>query len=127
MIEAEASRALAEMRTMVRVLRHGEPAELAPGPRSPTSSGWPRRAAAGPDVEVELSATSTTVRRPVGTAVYRLAQESVTNARRHARHATRIEVRVAADDDVGAPDGSATTASASAGRRPGRPGSAWSA
>ncbi|MEV4082696.1 ATP-binding protein, partial [Nonomuraea fuscirosea] len=26
------------------------------------------------------------------------AQESVTNARRHARHATRIEVRVAADD-----------------------------
>ena len=34
----------------------------------------------------------------VGTAIYRLAQESVTNARRHARHATRIEVRVAADD-----------------------------
>ncbi|WP_332108222.1 ATP-binding protein [Phytohabitans suffuscus] len=27
-----------------------------------------------------------------------MAQESVTNARRHARHATRIEVRVAADD-----------------------------
>ena len=34
----------------------------------------------------------------MGTAIYRLAQEAVTNARRHARHATRIEVRVAADD-----------------------------
>ncbi len=34
----------------------------------------------------------------VQSAVYRLAQESVTNARRHARHATRIEVRVDADD-----------------------------
>ena len=31
-------------------------------------------------------------------AIYRLVQESVTNARRHARHATRIEVRVAADE-----------------------------
>lgn len=35
---------------------------------------------------------------PVATGIYRLGQESVTNARRHARLATRIEVRVAADD-----------------------------
>jgi signal transduction histidine kinase len=34
---------------------------------------------------------------PVDAAVYRLAQESVTNARRHARHATLIRVRVAAE------------------------------
>jgi signal transduction histidine kinase len=34
----------------------------------------------------------------VGAAVYRLAQESVTNAVRHARGATRVEVRVTADD-----------------------------
>ena len=39
------------------------------------------------------------VRPPsIGSAIYRLAQESVTNARRHARHVTRIEVRVTADD-----------------------------
>ena len=34
----------------------------------------------------------------VGTAIYRLGQESITNARRHARHATHIQVRVAVDD-----------------------------
>ncbi len=35
---------------------------------------------------------------PVASAVYRIAQESVTNARRHARNATRIDVRVDVDD-----------------------------
>ena len=34
----------------------------------------------------------------IGAAVYRIAQESVTNARRHARGATRIEVLVQVDD-----------------------------
>ena len=34
----------------------------------------------------------------VGAAVYRLAQESVTNARRHARNASIIEVLVEADE-----------------------------
>jgi signal transduction histidine kinase len=33
----------------------------------------------------------------VAAAIYRLAQEAVTNARRHARNATRIEVRVDTD------------------------------
>jgi signal transduction histidine kinase len=35
---------------------------------------------------------------PVSAGIYRLAQEAVTNAQRHARHVTRIEVRVEADD-----------------------------
>jgi signal transduction histidine kinase len=30
----------------------------------------------------------------VGSAVFRIAQEAVTNARRHARNATRVDVRV---------------------------------
>jgi hypothetical protein len=34
----------------------------------------------------------------VSAAIFRLAQESITNARRHARHATRIDVEVTADD-----------------------------
>ena len=42
-------------------------------------------------------ATSTGCGRSVGAAIYRLAQESITNAVRHARHATRIDVRVAAN------------------------------
>ena len=36
---------------------------------------------------------------PVSAATYRIAQESVTNALRHARHAARIEVCVAGDAD----------------------------
>jgi signal transduction histidine kinase len=35
----------------------------------------------------------------VGAAIYRIAQESITNALRHARHATRIAVRVSGEDD----------------------------
>ena len=35
----------------------------------------------------------------MGAAVYRLAQESITNAVRHARHATRIDVVVTGEDD----------------------------
>lgn len=32
-------------------------------------------------------------------AIYRLAQESITNAVRHARHTTRINVRITGDDE----------------------------
>jgi signal transduction histidine kinase len=49
-------------------------------------------------VDVEILGDLADVPPSVAAGIYRLAQESVTNARRHARHATRIEVRVAADD-----------------------------
>jgi signal transduction histidine kinase len=97
LIEAEASRALAEMRAMVRVLRRGEPAELAPSPRIADLLTLANRGHV-PVVDVEILGDVDDLSLPVGTAIFRLAQESVTNARRHARHATRIEVRVAADD-----------------------------
>lgn len=97
LIEAEASQALAEMRAMVRVLRRGEPAELAPSPRIADLLTLTNRAHA-PVVDVEILGDVDDLPLPVGTAIFRLAQESVTNARRHAKHATRIEVRVAADD-----------------------------
>ncbi|GAA3226941.1 sensor histidine kinase [Dactylosporangium siamense] len=114
-IEAEASRALAEMRAMVRVLRRDglpEPAELTPNPHTAGPApdppdpriadlvGLAGRAGArtGPGVHVGLSGDLGDLPPEVGAAIYRLAQESVTNARRHARHATRIEVRVDADD-----------------------------
>ena len=50
-------------------------------------------------VELELSGDLDDLRPAVGVAVYRLAQESITNALRHARHASRIDVRVEGDDD----------------------------
>lgn len=92
-IEAEAARALAEMNAMVRVLR--QPAELAPGR---TIADLKELAAgSGTPVDVRVSGAVDDLPLLVGAAVYRLAQESVTNARRHARQATRIEVDVTAD------------------------------
>jgi signal transduction histidine kinase len=96
-IESEASLALAEMRTMVRVLRQNEPADLAPTP-GVSDLAQLTGSRPGPAVEVEIIGAVDDLPPSVGTAIYRLAQESVTNARRHAQHATRIEVRVTADD-----------------------------
>lgn len=98
LIEAEASRALTEMRAMVRVLRRDEPAELAPNPGITDLEQLAGQEDDGPVVDVAIDGDVQGVSSSVGAAIYRLAQESVTNARRHARHATRIEVRVAADD-----------------------------
>jgi signal transduction histidine kinase len=97
-IEAEASRTLAEMRAMVRVLRRDEPAELEPGKHIADLEQLAGRVRVGPSVHVEIFGDLGDVPPSVGAAIYRIAQESVTNARRHARHATRIEVNVAADD-----------------------------
>jgi len=96
-IEAEATRALTEMRTMVRALRRAGEADLAPSPGIGDLTGLAGAAPPGPVVDVHLAGDLDDIPETVGTAIYRLAQESVTNARRHARHATRIEVRVAAD------------------------------
>ena len=94
LIEAEASRALAEMRAMVHVLR----ADLPPAPGLAELERLAGEGRAGPAVEVEIAGDLDGLPAAVGTAVYRLAQESITNARRHARNATRIQVRVAVDD-----------------------------
>ncbi|WP_412543341.1 sensor histidine kinase [Longispora sp. K20-0274] len=96
-IESEASRALAEMRAMVRLLRRDEPADLGPSPRVSDLGRLAGGPPTGPAVDVALTGDVDGLPPSVGAAVYRLAQESVTNARRHARHATRIEVRVDAD------------------------------
>jgi signal transduction histidine kinase len=96
-IEGEASRTLAEMRSIVRVLRRADAAELAPGPGVGDLRGL---ASAGPDapiIEVHVSGDIDDVPPTIGAAVYRMAQESVTNARRHARGATRVEVLVQVD------------------------------
>ncbi len=98
LIESEASRALAEMRSMVRVLRRNQPVELAPSPRVGDLEQLASQARHGPAVDVEIIGAADDLPPPVAAAIYRLAQESVTNARRHARHASRIEVRVVVDD-----------------------------
>ena len=98
-IEAEASRALAEMRIMVGALRQGEDPDLAPQRSVADIELLARNTGESPHVDVHLSGGFDDLRPSVGTAIYRLAQESITNAVRHARHATRIDVSVAGDDN----------------------------
>ena len=97
LIETEASRTLAEMRAIVRVLRRAAPADLASGPHVTDLRALASDTGTGPPVTVATSGDLDGLPPAVTAAVYRLAQESVTNARRHARHATRIDVRVVAD------------------------------
>ena len=92
-IEGEASRTLAEMRAMVRVLRDGAPTEYAPQPGVADLVSLARRDPV-PVVDVELPDDLDQLPPQVDTAVYRLAQEAVTNALRHARNASRVEIRV---------------------------------
>ncbi len=99
-IEEEASRTLAEMRGMVGVLREsGEEPELAPQRGIADIERLARGLGDRPRVEVDISGDVDDLGPPVGAAVYRIAQESITNAVRHARHATRVDVSVAGDDD----------------------------
>ncbi|UOQ90156.1 histidine kinase [Agromyces endophyticus] len=107
-IEIEASRTLDEMRAIVRVLRRPDSAasgrdaapaaDLAPLPGIADL----RALAAGdgsPVVDVQLEGDVDALPPVVAATVFRLAQEGVTNARRHARGATRVDVRVLADAD----------------------------
>lgn len=109
-IEAEARRTLAEMRAMVSVLRDGSEA-YAPLPGVANLAALARLGAT-PIIDVTLTGDVMGLPGPVDAAVYRIAQESLTNALRHARSATRIdiacsrlhdEVRLRVSDD-GLPD-----------------------
>ncbi|UOE44166.1 sensor histidine kinase [Agromyces larvae] len=103
-IEGEASRTLDEMRSMVRMLRRddGRPdaPELTPTPGlddvraldDPTGQ---------PPVRVRVDAEDAAAPLPpaVAATAFRIAQEAVTNARRHATGATAIDVHLRVDAD----------------------------
>ncbi|HRW03326.1 MAG TPA: histidine kinase [Tetrasphaera sp.] len=92
-IESEASRTLAEMRDMVRVLREDTWAAAIPHTGIADLPALARTDAT-PTVEVSLAGSLTRLSRPVDAAIYRLAQEALTNAIRHASGATRVEIAV---------------------------------
>ncbi len=98
-IEEAASRTLAEMRKMVTALRFDAEPESAPLRSLADVSRLACPAAGGPAVEVELSGDLDDLSPSVEASLYRIAQESITNSRRHARHATRVSVQVEGDDD----------------------------
>jgi signal transduction histidine kinase len=116
-IEEQASRALEEMRSMVSALRESDQPDLAPQQGVHDIERLARATGPGPEVTVELSGGLDDLRPSVDAAIYRIAREAITNARRHAEHATgvivRVEnvdtaVRVTVDDD-GAEAGSGST------------------
>lgn len=101
-IEEEATRALEEMRSMVGTLRQGDRVDLRPQQgirdlcRLEQQGGGP-----GPRVVVTIAGQVDELRPAVDAACFRLAREAVTNALRHARQASEVEVRVeASDEDV---------------------------
>jgi signal transduction histidine kinase len=92
-IESEASRTLAEMRSMVRVLREEEDVDCSPQRGAADLPGL-ASGTGTPVVEVSLDDAVSGLSGPVDAAVYRLAQESLTNALRHARGATHVRIDV---------------------------------
>lgn len=94
-IEEEATRALSELRAMVTSLR--DEAELAPRAGLADLERLARHE--HPKVAIERVGALGDVAPTVQAALYRVAQEAVTNALRHARRATAIEVRVAKEGE----------------------------
>ncbi|MFF2389585.1 sensor histidine kinase [Agromyces sp. NPDC058104] len=98
-IEGEASRTLDEMRAMVRVLRRSDAPELAPVPGLDDLGRLTSSSPGGPVVSVAIEGDAASVPPAIGAAVFRIAQEAVTNARRHAHGATLVDARVSIDAD----------------------------
>jgi len=98
-IEEAATRTLTELRTIVGVLRASQDTEFAPQPGMAEVEQLATDGQARPCVKVALFGQFDDLSPAVGAAIYRLAQESITNARRHARHATQVTVTVTGDAD----------------------------
>src|SRR6476661_2340231 len=98
-IEDAATRTLTELRAIVGVLRASQDTEFAPQPGVAEVEQLATDGQTRPCVEVTLLGELDDLSPAVGAAIYRLAQESITNARRHARHATQVTVAVTGDAD----------------------------
>lgn len=96
-IKEEASRTLTEMRSIVGMLRQGED-EHSPQKRLSDLERLVADGAQQPPIELEVRGELDDVAPSIQTAVFRIAQEAITNARRHARRATRINIRVEEDN-----------------------------
>ena len=88
-LSATAREALADMRRLLGVLRHDQPAPRAPQPQLADLPGLVETARrAGVPVELSVQATLDQVPSGVGVCAYRIVQESLSNASQHAPGAT---------------------------------------
>ncbi len=95
-IKTEASRTLAEMRSIVGVLRRGGDE---PSPQKRLGDlEYLATDGRHPPIDLEIGGDLDDVALSIQTAVFRIVQEAATNARRHARRATGITIRVEGDD-----------------------------
>lgn len=90
-IETAAGQTVDELRRLVGVLRDDDPEASPDHPQSLLDLADP---GGQPPVVVDGLHDLTDVAIPLATVIYRIAQEAVTNARRHSRHATMIEVQL---------------------------------
>ncbi|MBR8743555.1 sensor histidine kinase [Nocardiopsis sp. MG754419] len=93
-IEEAGTRALESMRGMVSRLRGPEEAPLVSDPVEGLRTLAAPAGHGRPEVSVSVTGAVADLSAAVGTAVWRIAQESVTNALRHARGATGVDVEV---------------------------------
>ena len=98
-IEETAKRTLAEMRAMVGALRGSDDASRTPQEGIADLRRLADRAPGTLRIDVDLSGDLDDLGPLVDAALYRIAQESITNALRHARDATRVSVCVVGHDD----------------------------
>ena len=99
-IEKEASRTLTEMRLIVSALREDESAE-----RSPAATLADIQLLAQNDqnslrIDVTMNGQLDDIDSTLASTLFRLAQESVTNARRHASEAEAVAIHITGDEQA---------------------------
>ena len=96
-IEEAASKTLIEMRQIVTSLRDDSPGVQAPVATLTDIKRLAQDSSIPLKVNVEFDGDLTQLSSTVEATLFRLAQESVTNAVRHAKHANRIDVQVSGE------------------------------
>jgi signal transduction histidine kinase len=99
-IESESKRTLSELRVMVGSLREGADAPLTPQPVVRDIERLARPLGDAPAIEVQLGEGLDRLPTAMQSALYRIAQESITNAIRHARGAKVVRVRIVTEGDA---------------------------
>ncbi len=99
-IEEEGARTLEAMRALVGALRDADAgAELSPRAGVADLGRLTRTPGGGPRIDLRLDGDVDDLPPAVDAAVYRIVQEAVTNAIRHAEGVTEVVVRVTAEPD----------------------------